>query len=170
MISFNPTLSGGGVIMPPPPSEISSCSLGIAFWVTQVGWQFISTLILSGNICFWAKNYIEKVLEYHFWSKGHFSRSMRGIFLKFQRHVRGQHRGFWGCPGPFQGDWHKFITCSHLSTVFRMSIHNIIFITQKCVRSQSRVSWGCQTQLHHTCPPRAFHMSTLSETKILLSF
>ena len=79
-----------------PPSKISSCSLGIAFWVTQVGWQFLSTLILSGNICFWAKNYLEKILEYHFWSKGHFSRSMRGTFLKFQRHVRGQNRGFWG--------------------------------------------------------------------------
>ena len=79
-----------------PPSEISSSSPGIAFWVTQVGWQFISILILGGNIWFWAKNYIEIVLEYYFWSKGHFSISMRGIFLKFQRHVRGQNRGFWG--------------------------------------------------------------------------
>ena len=31
--------------------KISSCSSGIAFWVTQVGWQFLSTLILGGNIC-----------------------------------------------------------------------------------------------------------------------
>ena len=80
----------------PPPSKISSCTPGIAFWGVPIGWQFLFTLILSGNICFWAKNYLEKILEYHFWSKGHFSRSMRGTFLKFQRHVRGQNRGFWG--------------------------------------------------------------------------
>ena len=56
------------------PSKISSCSSGIAFWVTQVGWQFLSTLILGGDICFWAKNYLEKVLEYHFWGRTfHFS-------------------------------------------------------------------------------------------------
>ena len=72
--------------------SLSSCSSGIAFWVTQVGWQFISTLILGGNICFWAKNYIENVLEHHFWGKGHFSRSMRRIFLKLQRH------SFWLIP------------------------------------------------------------------------
>ena len=33
------------------------------------GWQFPSTLILGGDICFWAKNYLEKVLEYHFWGR-----------------------------------------------------------------------------------------------------
>ena len=93
----NPVSVGGGLSWP-PPSKISSCSSGIAFWVTQVGWQFLSTLILGGNICFWAKNYLEKVLEYHFWGKGHFSRAMKGIFLKLQSYVKGQKRGFWGWP------------------------------------------------------------------------
>ena len=74
--------------------KISSCSSGIAFWVTQVGWQFLSTLILGGNICFWAK----KVLEYHFWGKGHFSRAIKGIFLKLQSYVKSQKRIFWGWP------------------------------------------------------------------------
>ena len=97
ILPLNPTLHGGGH-NGPPPSKISSCTSGIAFWVTQVGWQFLSTLILWGNICFWAKNYLEKVLEYHFWGKGHFSRVMKGIFLKLQKYVRGQNRGFWGWP------------------------------------------------------------------------
>ena len=38
------------------PNKISSYSSGIAFWVTQVGQQFLS-----------------KFLEYHFGGKGHFS-------------------------------------------------------------------------------------------------
>ena len=87
--------TGGGGIMV-PHSEISSCTSRIPFWGVSIGWQFLFTLILSGNIYFWAKNYIEKVLEYHFWGKGHFSRAMRGIFLKLQRYVRGQNRGSWG--------------------------------------------------------------------------
>ena len=93
-----------------PPSKISSCTSGIAFWVTQVGWQFLSTLILWGSIHFWAKNYLENVLEYHFWGKGHFSRVMKGIFLKLQKYVRGQNRGFWVYQTHPDG-YHIYFTC-----------------------------------------------------------
>ena len=82
----------------PPPSLISSCASGIDFWVALKGWQFISVHILLGYYPSRAKNCIEKVLEYHFWGKGHFSRSMKGIFLKLQSYVRGQKGGFWGWP------------------------------------------------------------------------
>ena len=87
---FNPLTDGGGHWMPPPPSQISSCASGIDFWVALKGWQFISVHILLGYYPSRAKNCIEKVLEYHFWGKGHFSRSMKGIFLKLQSFLRGQ--------------------------------------------------------------------------------
>ena len=112
--------------MTTPPREISSCSPGIAFWVTQVGWQFISTLILGGKICFWAKNYIEKVLECHFWGKGPFSRSMRGIYQKLQRYVRGQNRGFWGWQTQLDHSQVYSMCISHVYTcihVYAREIH-----------------------------------------------
>ena len=94
---LNPLTDGGGHRMP-PPSQISSCASGIHFWVALKWWQLISVHILLGYYPSRAKNCIEKVLEYHFWGKGHFSRSMKGIFLKLQSYVRGQNRGFWGWP------------------------------------------------------------------------
>ena len=93
---FNPVPVGGGGHA--PPSKISIWSSGIAFWVTLVGWRFLSTHTLGGSIYFWVKNYLEKVLEYHFWGKGHHLKAMKGIFLKLQSYVKSQLRGFWGWP------------------------------------------------------------------------
>ena len=67
-------------------------------WPKLVDNSYLPLYVFGGNICFWAKNYLEKVLEYHFWGKGHFSRAMKGIFLKLQNYVKGQKRGFWGWP------------------------------------------------------------------------
>ena len=93
ILRFNPLPDGGGM-----PSQISSCASGIDFWEVLKWWQFISVHMLLGYFPSRAKNYLEKVLEYHFWGKGHFSRSMKGIFLKLQSYVRGQKGGFWGWP------------------------------------------------------------------------
>ena len=81
----------------PTPFQMSARILqGLHFeWSKLVDNSYLS---LRGKICFWAKNYLEKVLEYHFWGKGHFSRAMKGIFLKLQNYVKGQNRGFWGWP------------------------------------------------------------------------
>ena len=57
-----------------PLSQISSCALGIDFWGALKWWQFISVHILLGYFPSRAKNYLGKVLEHHFWGKGHFSR------------------------------------------------------------------------------------------------
>ena len=119
---------GGGHRMP-PPSQISSCASGIDFWVALKGWQFISVHILLGYYPSRAKNCIEKVLEYHFWGKGHFSRSMKGIFLKLQSYVRGQKGGFWGWPTQLDHS-QMCSTCIHVKyTCYTPGNSLVLFVT-----------------------------------------
>ena len=74
--SFNPILAGGGHWMA-PPSKIGFYASGNEFWVTPNGWQFLSTYIFEDSFCFWDKNDLENVLEYHIWGKGQFLKILR---------------------------------------------------------------------------------------------
>ena len=57
---------------------------GIAFWGTPIGWQFLFTLIFGSSFYFGGKNYLEKVLEYHFWGNAPFSRLEKGKTFNFE--------------------------------------------------------------------------------------
>ena len=57
--SLNPTLHGEGHNDTPP---LSSCALGIAFWGTPIGWQFLFTLTFDSSFYFGAKIDVQKVL------------------------------------------------------------------------------------------------------------
>ena len=101
----------------PPPSKISSCSSGIAFWVTQVGWQFLFTLILGGNICFWAKYYLEKSFRVPFLRQGSFFKSNERNISEATELCEGSKEGFLRMANitrPFQGVWHMYFMCIHV--------------------------------------------------------
>ena len=76
VLYFNPILAGGGHWMA-PPSKIGFYASGNEFWVTPNGWQFLSTYIFEDSFCFWDKNDLENVLEYHIWGKGQFLKILR---------------------------------------------------------------------------------------------
>ena len=73
---LNPILAGGGHWMA-PPRKLGFSASGNEFWVTPNGWQFLSTYIFEDSFCFWDKNDLENVLEYHIWGKGQFLKILR---------------------------------------------------------------------------------------------
>ena len=105
-------------------NKIGSCSSGVAFWVTQVGWhvdnsylmslsmkQFVDWKMFCNKTCFYYPYIRGKYLflsqksprknKYILWALRPFLWTMKGIkllFLKLQSYVRGQNWGIWDWP------------------------------------------------------------------------